>query len=110
MTGPAVDDAGPVGIGGAWECALHKSHGTAKPLRGAVHHVWPRGAGGPDTPANRVTVCETGHANLHDLMWRLVNGHDITGLGARTERAYALRGVAEWTAAGKPGSIAAFMA
>jgi hypothetical protein len=62
-------------IAGPWTCALHKTHGQAKPLRGAVHHVWPRGAGGPDEAANRITVCETGHANLHHLMWQLLNGH-----------------------------------
>lgn len=98
------------GIVGPWTCALHKTHGQAKPLRGAVHHVWPQGAGGPDEPGNRITCCETGHANLHHLMWQLVNGHDITHLGSATERSFAQRGVDEWTAAGKPGSILAFMA
>lgn len=101
---------GPVGITGPWTCALHKTHGSARPLRGAVHHVWPRGAGGPDDPANRITCCETGHANLHHLMWRLVQGYSIAGMGTRTERSYASRGVNEWLAAGKPGSIEAFMA
>jgi hypothetical protein len=94
---------------GAWTCALHKSHGTAKPLRGCVHHIQPIGAGGADVDTNRIQCCETGHANVHHLMWALVNG-DPTPKSARTELAMAKRGVKAWEAAGKPGSIRAFMA
>lgn len=33
-----------------------------------VHHVWPKFAGGPDVPENRVTICPTGHRNVHELL------------------------------------------
>lgn len=96
-------------ITGSWTCSLHKDHGSAKPIRGAVHHVWPRGAGGPDIPSNRVAVCETGHANVHTVMWALVSSLPPPKC-ARAEAVLARRGVAEWEAAGRPGSIRAFMA
>lgn len=93
---------------GTWTCALHRDHGSARPIRGAVHHVWPQGAGGPDIPANRVTICESGHGNVHAVMWALVNGRPPPRC-ARTELAMARQGVAEWRAAGEPGSVRAFM-
>lgn len=85
--------------GRAWTCALHKDHGSARPLRGCVHHVWPHGAGGPDAPGNRVDVCETGHQNVHLTMWELAHGRPAPGC-SRTELAMARRGVAAWVAAG----------
>ncbi len=93
---------------GTWTCALHKDHGSARPIRGAVHHVWPVGAGGPDTAANRVTICSNGHDAVHATMWELVNGRPPPRC-ARSELALARQGVAAWLAAGKPGSIRAFM-
>lgn len=96
-------------ITGPWTCALHKDHGSARPIRGAVHHVWPRGAGGPDVATNRVTICETGHANVHAIMWEIVNSRPAPKC-ARTELAMAKSGIAQWVAAGKPGSTNAFMA
>lgn len=93
---------------GTWTCELHRDHGTAKPIRGAVHHVWPRGAGGPDTPDNKVTICSNGHDAVHAVMWALVNG-DVVPRCARSEMALARRGVGMWEAAGKPGDIRAFM-
>lgn len=86
-------------VGRTWTCTLHGSHGTARPLRGAVHHVWPLGAGGPDVAENRIDVCETGHANLHLIMWELAHGRPAPKC-ARSELAYAKRGVAEWLTAG----------
>ena len=85
--------------GRTWTCALHKDHGSAVPLRGAVHHVWPRGAGGPDVAGNRVDLCETGHSNTHAVMWELAHGRPAPKC-ARSELALAQRGVAEWVAAG----------
>jgi hypothetical protein len=32
------------------------------------HHVWPTGAGGPDTPENLLLLCPTGHATVHKLL------------------------------------------
>lgn len=95
-------------VPGTWTCALHKDHGSAKPIRGAVHHVWPVGAGGPDTPANRVAICSNGHDAVHAVMWELVNDRPPLRC-SRTELAMARQGIAEWQAAGKPGSIRAFM-
>lgn len=93
---------------GTWVCALHKFHGTARPLRGAVHHVWPEGAGGPDTAANRVTICSNGHDAVHAVMWAMVNGDSLPKC-ARSELAMARLGVGMWQAALKPGSVRAFM-
>lgn len=89
----------PETIVGPWTCALHVDHGTARPLRGAVHHVLPQGAGGPDVASNRVTVCETGHANLHAVMWELAHGRPAPKC-SRTELVLAHRGVDAWVAAG----------
>jgi hypothetical protein len=73
-----------------------------------VHHVLPRGAGGLDVASNRVTICSNGHDSVHAVMWELVNGRPLPRC-SKTELAMARRGVAEWEAAGKPGSIHAFM-
>ena len=84
--------------GRAWTCALGGLH-RPLPLRGCVHHVWPQGAGGPDTPDNRVDCCETHHANQHEIMWALAHGRPAPKCG-RSELALARRGVAAWVAAG----------
>jgi hypothetical protein len=84
---------------GTWTCVLHKDHGTAVPIRGAVHHVFPRGAGGPDIPANKVTVCGNGHDAVHAVMWELAHGRPPLAC-SRTELALAKRGVTEWVADG----------
>ena len=44
------------------ECAVHR-HREWVPLE--IHHVWPMGDGGPNSPANKVTVCENGHGAIH---------------------------------------------
>ena len=84
--------------GRSWTCALGGLHRPV-PLRGAVHHVWPRGAGGPDVAENRVDCCETHHANQHVIMWELAHGRPAPKCG-RAELALAQRGVAAWVAAG----------
>lgn len=33
-----------------------------------VHHIWPLGMGGPDSRANTVSICPTGHTNVHALL------------------------------------------
>jgi hypothetical protein len=93
---------------GTWSCQLHVNHGTAHPIRGVVHHVQPRGAGGPDTADNKVTICANGHDAVHAVMWELVNGRQAPRC-AKKELAMAKLGIAKWEAAGKPGSIHAFM-
>ena len=84
--------------GRSWTCALGGLHRPV-PLRGAVHRVWPRGAGGPDVAENRVDVCETHHANQHVIMWELAHGRPAPKCG-RAELALAQRGLAAWVAAG----------
>lgn len=46
-------------------CAVH-THREDVPLE--VHHIWPVGDGGPDTKANRVTICANAHGAVHDLI------------------------------------------
>lgn len=40
------------------------------------HHIWPRVDGGPDTAANIVRVCPTGHTAIHELLrvWLKLGG------------------------------------
>lgn len=83
-------------------CQVHRSH-SPRPLGLVVHHVQPRAMGGPDEPANRVTVCDTGHRNIHRLLDDLLHGGPMRRGGTPAERALAQRGYAEWIAAGKPG-------
>lgn len=48
-------------------CQVHKKHIPESHLN-HVHHVWPRGDGGPDIPENKIVACPTGHYNIHDLL------------------------------------------
>lgn len=48
-------------------CTVHGEH-RPRPWDVEVHHVWPLGMGGPDTPRNRVPICPTGHTNVHALL------------------------------------------
>jgi hypothetical protein len=48
-------------------CEVHLTH-TPHMALGDEHHVWPKGLGGPDIPSNIVTVCPTGHRNIHQLL------------------------------------------
>jgi len=51
-------------------CDVHGSHRPGLTVTD-LHHVWPRGDGGPDIPANRVWVCPTGHRNIHEALEKL---------------------------------------
>jgi len=83
-------------------CVLHKQHGSAEPLAEEVHHIWPRAMGGPDIKENRVSICPTGHTNVHRLIHLLL--HDLPlPTGHRHEQTMARLGVGHWEAAGKPG-------
>ncbi|MGZ6836787.1 MAG: HNH endonuclease signature motif containing protein [Blastococcus sp.] len=84
------------------DCQVHKSH-RPEPLGQVVHHIQPRAMGGPDVDANRVTVCPTGHLNIHRLLDDLLHGAPMRAGGSRKERALAVQGYDAWTAAGKPG-------
>jgi hypothetical protein len=88
-------------------CAVHGYH-WPKPIGVVVHHIQPLAAGGPDVAANRVTICPTGHLNVHrllDLLWRTspADPDAIKGKGTRKERALARQGFDAWVTAGKPG-------
>lgn len=48
-------------------CVLHRDHVPATHIN-EIHHVWPKGDGGPDIPENRIVVCATGHNNIHKLI------------------------------------------
>lgn len=48
-------------------CKLHTKH-TPHSHINEVHHIWPKGEGGPDIPENKVVVCATGHNNIHQLI------------------------------------------
>ena len=87
----------------AGDCALHKDHGSAKPLRMVVHHIQPLGMGGPDIKENKIVICNTGHLNVHWLLASLVYGFSVDG-GSRTERKLAKQGYDAWVQAGKPGN------
>lgn len=47
-------------------CACVADH-RPNPDEPERHHIWPVGRGGPDTPANRIPLCPTTHANVHTL-------------------------------------------
>lgn len=88
------------------ECAAHRFH-SPRPQTLDVHHVFPKGLGGPDISANEVYLCQTGHANVH----RLLAVYESTGetppwVIRRSfgpgERILAARGWSEYRAAANP--------
>ena len=82
------------------QCAVHRYHWP--PVRETErHHVQPLSMGGPDTPANIVKICPTGHANIHVALRDLV--HLRVPKGTREERRLAQVGFTRWVQAGRPG-------
>jgi hypothetical protein len=61
----------PRGVRMGMECACH-THRETVPIE--KHHVWPLGMGGPDTEANRITVCANAHYSIHAYLDLLVKG------------------------------------
>lgn len=59
--------------------------------------------GGPNVPANKVTVCPTGHFNIHAILAALVFGKPAPK-ATRSETDLARRGYEAWLAASKPGN------
>lgn len=47
------------------QCAAH-THREMVPHE--VHHVWPKGDGGPNIEANRVLLCSNAHGSVHALI------------------------------------------
>lgn len=92
-------------------CAVH-THEEWVPVN--EHHVWPLGMGGPDSPANRVSLCMNAHGAVHSYLDLLVrfgadfddpdnpNGgvpwHTAQHYGPKVRR-LAFEG---WTRAGRP--------
>jgi hypothetical protein len=46
-----------------------------KPMQNHEHFYWPKGEGGPDETWNKITLCPTTHANVHEL-WDAYDLHD----------------------------------
>jgi hypothetical protein len=113
------------------QCSLHRTHGSARPLRTVLHHVWPLGMGGPNTAANKVATCDNGHYAVHELLTWLVRNIPTSVLSSapglmnrdrydtayltrtlrrqtqyrtasRSERRIAVRGYLDWHQAGRP--------
>lgn len=77
-------------------CLLHTKHVPNSHVN-HVHHIWPRGHGGPDTDDNKVVVCATGHYNIHRLLeeYLTYRGEPPYSFGkqfSREERKYARLG------------------
>lgn len=54
-------------------CAVHH-HRDYTPLD--AHHIWPKAQGGPTIPWNLVTVCPTGHREIHEYLALLLKTDD----------------------------------
>jgi 5-methylcytosine-specific restriction endonuclease McrA len=66
------------------ECWAH-THREDVPLE--LHHVWPKGQGGPDVKANRVVICSNAHSAAHDLLAKMLKEH-TTALPWSVKRRY----------------------
>jgi hypothetical protein len=83
------------------DCAVHE-HDSWNPTN--IHHIWPRGLGGPNTAANKIVVCMNGHGAIHAFLQFLIdfNGdvpYDISKHFGIKVKLYARQG---WNEAGKP--------
>jgi hypothetical protein len=85
-------------------CNVHNYH-RPTPLRLVDHHIQPLGMGGKDVWSNRVTVCDTGHYNIHRLLGDLIksDGESMRPGGSHMERQLARQGWTMWHNAGRPG-------
>ncbi len=68
-------------------CKVHRGH---KPWVSDVeiHHIHPKGMGGPDTKDNKVDVCPTGHTNLHSLLNIALKAGSLDAIPWRVRRKY----------------------
>lgn len=57
-----------------------------------VHHIWPKEFGGPDIPSNKVTVCPTGHRNIHEYINASLHGRPLPKV-TKKEKEYAKIGL-----------------
>lgn len=65
-------------------CALHVEHLPSTHVN-EIHHIWPRGDGGPNVAANRIVICATGHNNIHALLneYRIAGGRPRYSIARR---------------------------
>lgn len=73
------------------ECTVHK-HREGVPIE--VHHVWPKGMGGPNVPGNRVPLCSNGHGQVHEYLAVLVKGEGKAPWLVKLKYGYKVRRVA----------------
>ena len=59
------------GLTTAQPCVVHSTHIPSSHVN-EIHHVWPKGHGGPDIPENRIVICATGHNTVHQLIDELI--------------------------------------
>jgi hypothetical protein len=48
-------------------CQIHRYH-SPHVVDTDVHHIVPLSWGGPNIPSNKVSICPTGHRNVHELL------------------------------------------
>ena len=74
------------------ECSVHR-HREGVPIE--VHHVWPKGLGGPNVAANRVPLCANGHGEVHEYLALLVKGEGAVPWRTKLKYGYKVRRVAK---------------
>lgn len=99
----------PVGVRMGTECAVHTHRGIVPQ---EIHHIWPLGLGGPNTPDNKIQVCANGHYAIHSLLDLYLKAGTTglkphpTGYGTMIKR-YARRGFEATMQAAQRGVTAA---
>ena len=84
-------------------CIVTTAHAPIS-LRYVWHHVQPLEAGGPNTPANQVALCDSCHYSIHHLMWQMAKGLPLSK-ARKTQVAIAKTGYDACVAAGTVGQI-----
>jgi 5-methylcytosine-specific restriction endonuclease McrA len=70
------------------DCAAH-THSEDVPLE--VHHIWPKGDGGPDIKTNRISVCANAHGAVHSLIDRARKLGSVEAVPWAIRRRYGVR-------------------
>lgn len=97
MTAPAAPE-GTLPRTTALPCAARTTH-SPEPDYCHLHHIWPKGWGGPDVKTNLVSLCPTCHANVHILLDYYMKNNGDVSWEIRKHYGSALRAIAEdgWT-------------
>lgn len=66
-------------------CTCVRRHSPV-PRQLHLHHIWPKGEGGPDTASNLIVMCPNAHANVHILIaaYKKAGTPDLTALNANS--------------------------